>query len=250
MKSMKTERMRSNSVPVTLIFGQEGRGKTTLASRFPRPLFFAYERGIPANIEVDAVQNIDSFGATMDVLRHIYTEGAPNHDTLVFDTADALEAHVIEHLCTRQGWDNIEKPPYGKGWVMADDLWRQFIRSITAIRDKHSKIILLIAHTTIERIDDPRAPTFTSYQPKLHKRARALLMDACDIVAFLAEDLRVITDDGGFRERTRATASNGRYLFVEGRPSFAAKNRFAMPEKIAIPMDFNFSELSKFWSGK
>jgi len=37
---------------------------------------------------------------------------------------------------------------------------------------------------------------------------------------------------------------------VEGRPSFAAKNRFAMPEKIAIPMDFNFSELSKFWSGK
>jgi len=227
MKSMKTERMRSNSVPVTLIFGQEGRGKTTLASRFPRPLFFAYERGIPANIEVDAVQNIDSF-----------------------DTADALEAHVIEHLCTRQGWDNIEKPPYGKGWVMADDLWRQFIRAITAIRDKHGKIILLIAHATIERIDDPRAPTFTSYQPKLHKRARALLMDVCDIVAFLAEDLRVITDDGGFRERTRATASNGRYLFVEGRPSFAAKNRFAMPEKIAIPMDFNFSELSKFWSGK
>ena len=129
MKSMKTERMRSNSVPVTLIFGQEGRGKTTLASRFPRPLFFAYERGIPANIEVDAVQNIDSFGATMDVLRHIYTEGAPNHDTLVFDTADALEAHVIEHLCTRQGWDKHREAALRQG--LGDG--RRFVAAIHSL---------------------------------------------------------------------------------------------------------------------
>jgi hypothetical protein len=73
-------------------------------------------------------------------------------------------------------------------------------------------------------------------------------MDCVDVIAFLAEDLRVVTDDGGFRERTRAAASNGRFLFVEGCPAFAAKNRFGMPAKIPIPLDFDIANLTQYWS--
>ena len=102
----------------------------------------------------------------------------------------------------------------------------------------------------ITRIDDPRAPSFTQYAPRLHKRARALVQDACDAVFFLAEDLKISTDDSGFRERVRATSSNQRWLFTEGCPAFVAKNRFAMPPKIAIPADFDIGELTKFWQGE
>ena len=83
---MKIETLKANGTPIILIHGQEGRGKTKTASRFPRPLFFSFERGIPANVEVAAVQGIESFGALMDVMRHIYAEGADEYDTLVFDT--------------------------------------------------------------------------------------------------------------------------------------------------------------------
>lgn len=248
--AIKVASLKASTAPLVMIYGQEGRGKTTLTSRFPKPLFFALERGIPGDIVVDAVQDIDCFGAIMDNLRHIFTEGPDSYQTLVIDTVDMLEAHLIEHVCTKHGWDNIEKPPYGKGWVACDDEWRRFIRAITAIRDKHGMTVVLVAHATIERIEDPRAPTFTSYAPRLHKRARALVMDACDIIGFLAEDLRVITDDGGFRDRTRAAAADGRYLFVEGKPSFAAKNRFAMPPKIAIPLNLDFGTLSQHWRAK
>jgi hypothetical protein len=75
-------------------------------------------------------------------------------------------------------------------------------------------------------------------------------MDACDIIGFLAEDLRIATDDGGFRERTRATSSNQRFLFVEGTPAYVAKNRFGMPPKIPISVDFDIGELSKFWQAE
>ena len=73
-------------------------------------------------------------------------------------------------------------------------------------------------------------------------------MDCADAVFFLAEDLRVVTDDGGFRERTRAATDARRFLFTEGRPAFAAKNRFGMPEKIPIPLDFDFSTLAQYWA--
>jgi hypothetical protein len=233
--------------PIITIHGAEGRGKTTLASPFPKPLFFLLERGLPRGVEVDAVQGAESFDGVMGALREIYKEPS-EHRTLVFDTLDALEALLIDWVCAANGWKNIEQPSYGKGYVAADTGWRQFLSAITTIRNKHNITIVLICHTSIERIDDPRAPTYTSYQLKLHKRARGLTMDASDVVGFLAEDLRTITDDGGFRERTRAAAGGGRHLFVEGRPAFAAKNRFAMPEKVAIPLNFDISELTRYWS--
>ena len=98
----------------------------------------------------------------------------------------------------------------------------------------------MTCHASIERIDDPRTVSFTSYMPKLHKRARSLIVDCCDAVLFLGEDLSILTDD---RDRTRAVAAPARYLFCEGTPAYSAKNRFGWPAKIAVPKDFNFSQL-------
>jgi hypothetical protein len=244
---MKVSKAISNRAPIILVYGAEGRGKSTLASKFPKPLALLLERGLPRGVEVDAVEDVYSFEMVMATLKDIYA-APPEYQSLLIDTVDALEALLIEGLCAKNGWKNVETPSYGKGWVAADDEWRRFIRAISAIRDKHDMTIVMTCHCAIERIDDPRAPTYTSYQPRLHKRARGLIMDCADAVCFLAEDLRVVTDDSGFRERTRAATDTRRFLFTEGRPAFAAKNRFGMPEKIPIPIDFDFSTLAQYWA--
>jgi hypothetical protein len=244
---MKISPAIADSAPIVLFFGPEGRGKTTLASKFPKPLGLLLERGVPRGVTMDAVEDVKSYDDVITTLRELI-EDTHGYETLVIDTLDALEPLLLAYVCAKNNWKNIESPSYGKGWLIADDEWRRFLRGLTALRERQRMTIVLIAHSTIERFDDPRAPTFTQYLPKLHKRARHLILDACDVVGFLAEDLRVVTDDSGFRERVRATSSNQRFLFVEGCPAFAAKNRFAMPPKIAIPPDFNIGELTQHWS--
>jgi hypothetical protein len=246
---MKISPARCDGAPISLIYGSEGRGKTTLACKFPKPVAMLLERGLPRGVTVDAIDSIASYDDVVAALRELYRDPR-GYQTLIIDTIDALEPILIEAVCLKHGWKNIESPSYGKGWLLADQVWQQFISGITALRDKHGMTIVMVAHCIVERFDDPRAPSYTADWPKLHKRARHLILDACDIVGFLAEDLRIATDDSGFRERVRATSSNQRFLFTEGCPAFVAKNRYGMPPKIPVTIDFNIGELSKHWTGE
>jgi hypothetical protein len=243
---MKVHRAMSSRAPIIAIHGEEGKGKTTFATKAPKPIALLFENGLPRGVAIDAVEDIASFDKAMAALRKIYT--APGeYQSLVIDTLDAFEPCVIEDVCAENRWKNIETPSYGKGYVLVADKWRHLVRALTAIRDKHNMTIVMCCHSTIERIDDPRAPTYTSYQLRLHRRARAVIMDSCDAVFFIAEDLRTISEGSGFGERTRGASDSKRYLFTENRPAFAAKNRFGLPPKIPIDLSFSFEELTKFW---
>jgi len=199
---------------------------------------------LPRGIEVDAVTGVDNFDTIMGALREFYAD-PQGYRTIVIDTLDAFEAILIDWTCFRNNWKTIESPPFGKGWVAADDTWRNFLRALIAIRDRHNTTIILVCHASIERIDDPRCASFTSYAPKLHRRARGLVADVADAIFLLSEDLRVVTDD---RDRNRGAASTDRYLFCQGRPSFMAKNRFGIPEKVPLPVNANFSDIARYWA--
>jgi hypothetical protein len=48
--------------------------------------------------------------------------------------------------------------------------------------------------------------------------------------------------------RARADGGITRWLHVEGRPAFVAKNRYGMPERIMIPERFDFATtIGKFF---
>jgi hypothetical protein len=244
------KQLKASTAPMALIYGEEGGGKTTLGSKFPAPLLFPLERGLPRGVVMDAVGGVDSYGGLMASLTDVWANGAEGYKTLVFDGMETLESLIFEHVCAENNWNSIEKAGFGKGYVLADVRWEKFLRAQAAIRDKHGLAILNIGHAGIERVDDPRVPTYTRYAPRLHRRGRALLMDAMDCVWFLGNDVKTITDtSGGFNtERVRASAGNGVYLFTRGRPSFAAKCRLGSPEKIPVPIDFDFSELAQYWA--
>ena len=108
-------------------------------------------------------------------------------------------------------------------------------------------IIVLLAHSAIETINDPRAASYTSYQLRLHKRARGLVQDWCDAIGFLAPDLHVQTEEVGFgKKRNRADGGSQRWLHFEARPSFVAKNRYDLPAKMPVPKNFSYGALAPY----
>jgi hypothetical protein len=238
---------KANTAPIICIHGEPGKGKSTLSAQFKDSVHILLEDGLPAGIEVQAIRYLTTTDEILKILRWLY-ESPHTFRTLVIDTADALEAIIISDVCQKHSWANIETPPYGKGPIACDPMWRRILLALNHLRRKRGMVIVLLAHSTVERIDDPRAPSFTSYQLRLQRRARGLVMDACDVVGFLSTDIHVVTEERGFgQERARADGESQRYLFLEGRPAFAAKNRYSTPAKIPIDNPFNIEMLTKYF---
>ena len=142
---------------------------------------------------------------------------------------------------------SIESPGYGKGYVVTDNWWLDILKGLDYLRRQHGMIIVLLAHSAIETINDPRAASYTSYQLRLHKRARGLVQDWCDAIGFLAPDLHVQSEEVGFgKKRNRADGGSQRWLHFEARPSFVAKNRYDLPAKMPVPKDFSYGALAPY----
>jgi hypothetical protein len=100
-------------------------------------------------------------------------------------------------------------------------------------------VVLLIAHTKVERFEDPESSAYDRYSPRLHKHAAALICEWCDAVLFATRKIRTQTEDAGFnRKRTIANAigkdGGERILRCVGGPSCIAKNRFGIVEELPL----------------
>ena len=184
----------------------------------------------------------------IDAIRYLGNESA-RITTLVLDSLDKLEPLIVAAVCADRGYASIESPGYGKGWVEADKWWLDFLRGCEWLRRTRGMTIVLIAHSEITTVNDPRVATYTSYQLRLHKRARALVEDSADLIGFLATDVVIKNEQSGFgKTRARADGGSTRWLHVEGRPAFVAKNRYVMPERITHPTALRLQkQLGKFF---
>ena len=253
------ERRTANRPPRLLVYGPPGLGKTTLASEFPDPVFVQVEDGTPGGLELVSFGHLQSFGEVMEALTSLLSD---DHDfqTVVIDSLDKLEPLVWAQVCADNKWDSIESVGYGKGYVAADAIWTEFLSVCRDLRLRGLTTVH-IAHSDIGRFDDPQTASYSRYDIRLHKRALALLQDEVDAILFLNQDVTIRKQDGGFTDSKKekagvitgiikGTGGGTRWIYAEGRPSFVAKNRYGMPDRMIYQLGQGYAALAPYLPGR
>ncbi|MEO5376055.1 MAG: ATP-binding protein [Alphaproteobacteria bacterium] len=224
------------AAPRILIHGVAGVGKTTFAAGAPAPVFILTEDGL-GTLTSDHFPTARTFEEVMESLVALHVEEHA-FQTVVIDSVDWLEPLVWAQACKDNGWKSIEDAGYGKGYVAALDLWRQYIAWLNALRDDRGMTVIQIAHTEIKRFDSPEHEPYDRYVIKLHTRAAALLQEHSDVVLFANYRISTVKSDVGFNKKvTRALGSGERVLYTAERPAFLAKNRYDLPDSLALSWD-------------
>lgn len=236
--------------PRIVIHGPGGVGKTTFGASTSKPIVFPFEEG-EGIIQVPRLPRPSDYEEVMSTFDELLKA---DHDyrTLVLDTVDYLEPLVWAKVCrahttSKNKYSHIEDFGFGKGYLYADPYWTEVFRSLDALRRERSMMILVLSHNTVAEIKDPNLGPYHKIEPKLHKRANALMYEWADVVGFLdiervAIDREASVNGKGPKIRT-ATTTGLRVLYLEDQGSFRAKNRFDLPPSIEIPKDSPFSAL-------
>ena len=233
MSISQLTRVSQPKPPIITVYGVAGVGKSTFAAGANKPVFVLTEDGL-GTLSAPHFPLARAYEEVLDALATLYTE-EHGFRTVVIDSVDWLEPLVWGKACRENGWASIEEAGYGKGYVAALTFWRQYIDGLNALRDDRGMTIIQIAHTDIKRFDSPEHDPYDRYQIKLHARAAALLQEHSDIVLFANYRISTVKADVGFNKKVnRAMGSGERVIHTAERPAFLAKNRYGLPETLAL----------------
>jgi len=232
--------------PRITIHGKGGSGKTSFGASIPDCLFLPAEEGL-GKLEVAHLPKPASFVEVMNALSELHAEDHP-YKALVIDTIDHIEPLVWQYVCDSKSqgnktYENIEDFGYQKGYTYADQPWIDFFLALDLLRRKGMTIVAL-CHNEVKPITDPIIGPYDSVQPKLHKRANALLYEWSDIVGYLDIEKAALEKEGA-RNRKMDTAHmlGTRVLYLEDIGGFEAKNRYDLPARLEVPMDNPYGAL-------
>lgn len=97
---------------------------------------------------------------------------------------DWAERLISGQVCKDRGVESIDEIGYAKGYTFALTYWREILTALDWLRDECGLMVILIAHSKIERFENPEAEAYDRYSPKLHRLASAVVQEWCDEVLF------------------------------------------------------------------
>mgnify|MGYP001366017951 FL=1 len=172
---------------IALVYGEPGIGKTTLAARVGgiRHTLLLDLEGRSGHVSVDRAI-IDDWAGLRAALSE--AQRLP-YDIVCIDTLDRAQDLAVHALLQARGWDSIEAPGYGRGYVELRSAMLALADDIEALRQS-GRGILLLAHAMRQRVEDPVHGEWDRWSVKLHDAARssvaALFIERVDVIALAA----------------------------------------------------------------
>ena len=214
-----------------VVYGPEGIGKSTFASRFPDPLFIDTE-GSTKDMDVARTEAPSSWMMLMEQVMYIRKHPELCR-TLVIDTADWAEMLCVTQLCDKNQKNSIEEFGYGKGYVYLQEEFGRFLNLLEEVV-KVGIHVVLNAHAKMRKFEQPdELGSYDRWEMKLSKNVAPMVKEWADMVLFANYKTFVVNVDGKGAQKGKNKAQGGkRVMYTAHHCCWDAKNRYGLPEEL------------------
>ena len=204
-----------------LLYGKPKTGKTTMASRFPKNLLIAFEKGYNAIDGIKAV-DINKWAEFRQVLRQLEKpEAQAMYDTITIDTTTIAYEICEQFVCSQNGVQSIRDIPWGQGWSLAKKEFESCLRKITML----GYGLVLISHIETRKEKTSDDSEIEILAPSMPKRCYEVVNQIVDIIGYIATEW----DEDG---------NSHRWLYTRQTPTVMAGSRFPyLAPKIKLGYD-------------
>lgn len=225
------------SAQKVVIYGPEGIGKSTFASRFPHPLFIDTE-GSTKKLDVQRFEKPSSWEMLMQQVKYV-TANPSVCKTLVIDTIDWAEQLCLRAVCDKYGKKGIEDFGYGNGYVYEKEEFGKLLNALDEVIAAGVHVVLT-AHAAMRKFEQPdEMGAYDRWELKLGKKTGSqispLVKEWADMVLFANyKTMAVAVDDKGKKFKAQGGT---RVMYTAHHPCWDAKNRDGLPEELPFSYD-------------
>ena len=180
-----------------------------MASRFPKNLLIAFEKGYNAIDGIKAV-DINKWSEFRQVLRQLEKpEAREMYDTITIDTTTIAYEMCEQFVCSQNGVQSIRDIPWGQGWTLTKKEFESCLRKITML----GYGLVLISHIETRKEKTADDSEIEILAPSMPKRCYEVVNQIVDIIGYIATEW----DDDG---------NSQRWLYTRQTPTVMAGSRF------------------------
>lgn len=222
-----------------VVYGPEGIGKSTFASKFPDPVFIDTE-GSTKDMDVARLPAPSSWNMLLEEVRYVM-DNPQVCKTLVIDTADWAEQLCSTSVCDKHQKSGIEDFGYGKGYVFLQEEFGKLLNLLTDVVEQKMINAVLTAHAKMRKFEQPdEMGAYDRWEMKLSKNVSPMVKEWADMVLFANYKTHVVKVDG----KNKAQGGQ-RVLYTTHHSCWDAKNRYSLPDEIP----FEYGSIAHIFSG-
>lgn len=220
------------------VYGPEGIGKSTFASKFPNPVFIDTE-GSTKHMDVPRTPKPSSWTMLLEQVRYFKTNPY-QYDTLVIDTADWAEQLCMTEICAKSQKKSIEDFGYGKGYIYLAEEFGRLLNLLEEVVEVGINVVIT-AHAQMRKFEQPEEMgAYDRWELKLQKKTAPLLKEWADMVLFANYEIYVVNVDNQGVQKGKNKAQGGkRVMYTTHTPSWDAKNR----HNLDLKLNFDYKEI-------
>lgn len=237
---MEITRGKINKAKKVVVYGPEGIGKSTFASKFPETLFIDTE-GSTNDMDVARLPRPTSWNMLLEEIQYVKSNPGVCK-TLVIDTIDWAEQLCVDHICSVHCKKGIEDFGYGNGYVYTKEEFGRFLNRLTDVIEVGVNVVLT-AHAQLRKFEQPdEMGAYDRWELKLGKKTQSqtspLVKEWADMLLFCNyKTYSIAADDKGKKHKAQG---GKRVMYTAHHPCWDAKNRYGLPDEC----DFDYGVIA------